>query len=170
MKEDSERSLLMLFGQVAHLQLLRAYNLLDTFGVHPKQVPTLMVLKSHEGTSQKELVELLRVKAPTVAVTVKRLERAGYVERRGDEEDQRVSHINLTEYGKRIVEQIPSQMKQVEEEALRGFTQEEIMLMRRLLLQMRENLTMPPEEETVETPRGRTRHGPLRRDRFERED
>ncbi len=143
-------ALLMLFGQVAHLQLLQAYNLLDELGVHPKQVPTLMALKNHEGISQRELVDLLRVKAPTVAVTVKRLERAGYVKRGGDETDQRVNRIYLTEYGKQIVEQIPSRMKQVEQEILKGMTPEELLLMRRLLLQMRENLTEPHLRSPVE--------------------
>lgn len=138
-----ENSLPILFGQVAHLQLLQAYNLLEELGVHPKQVPALMVLRAHEGISQKELVELLHVKPPTVAVTVKRLERSGYVERRGDSADQRISRIYLTEYGKQITEQIPSRMKQVEDEAIEGFTQEELLLMRRLLLQMRDNLTKP---------------------------
>ncbi len=166
-----EDSLPILLGQISHLQLLKAYGLLEELGVHPKQVPTLIILRHHEGISQRDLVDLLRVKAPTVAVTIKRLERAGYVERRGDTADQRISRIYLTNYGKEIVEQIPSRIKQVEEKALEGFTQEERLLMRRLLLQIRENLTKPGPEQTVKDSGGkssRRRHIP--RNRFQRED
>ncbi len=163
---QESQSLLMLFGQVAHLQLLQAYNLLDEIGVHPKQVPALMVLREHEGISQRELVDLLRVKAPTVAVTVKRLERAGYVKRGGDATDQRVNRIYLTEYGKQIVGQIPSRMKQVEQETLEGITPEELLLMRRLLLQMRENLTESGSRNSAE--QNNRRHP--RKNRFQRED
>ena len=169
MNGETEKSLLMLFGQVAHLQLLQAYNLLETFGVHPKQVPVLMILKHHEGLSQRELVDILCVKAPTVAVTVKRLERAGYVERRRDAADQRVSRIYLTEYGKQAIEKIPSHMKQVEEKAIEGFTPEEILLMRRLLLQMRDNLTTSSESSPGGCPEG-IRRRRFRRDTMERED
>ena len=62
--------------------------------------------------SQREIAEHLRIKPPTVNVTVQRLEKAGFLFRKADEKDQRVSRIYLTEKGKQAKER---GMKRVEE-------------------------------------------------------
>lgn len=59
----------------------------------------LRALVRADGSSQCELSDATRLKAPTVSVTVRRMERDGLVRREMDEQDQRVTRVFLTEKG-----------------------------------------------------------------------
>ena len=60
--------------------------------------------------------------------------------RRTSPEDARANHIFLTEQGRALEEPVNRVWFEVEEELLAQMTPEERMLLRRLVLQMRENL------------------------------
>ena len=68
-------------------------------GVHPGQFFCLRVVSGRDGISQRELAEELHVAAPSVSRMLQGMERAGLVERRDDERDQRVTRVYLTERG-----------------------------------------------------------------------
>lgn len=94
-------------------------------GVHPGQVPVLEMVYTHRGISLRELAAMLHIKPPTVTVTVKRLERAGLICRRGDMMDMRISHIYLTEKGEKIREEISALGRENERLLMQGFSEEE---------------------------------------------
>jgi len=71
---------------------------------------------------------------------LQRMEKAGFVERRPDPDDQRVSRVYLTEAGRAVRADVQQVWRQLEEEAFAGFTLEERVLLRRFLLHVRENL------------------------------
>ena len=75
-----------------------------------------------------------------MSTTIQRMEAAGLVERRHDDEDQRVSRVYLTRKGRSVREDVEQVWDRIEEEVFVDFTPEELMLLRRLFLQMRENL------------------------------
>lgn len=129
-----------LFAQVSRLHHNRLHMLLGEFGVYQGQPPILFMLWDKDGRSQKEIVERLKVKPATVTVMLKRMEKAGWLERRTDSIDLRVSRVYLTEKGRNIQSQVERAIQQLEEEFLTGFTQEERILLRRFLLHMKENL------------------------------
>jgi DNA-binding MarR family transcriptional regulator len=68
------------------------------------------------------------------------MEEAGLVERKQDAEDQRISRVYLTQVGRALQGDVERNWRRLEEEIFDGFTLEERALLRRLLLQMRENL------------------------------
>ena len=109
-------------------------------GVHPGQVPLLFALSQGGPMSQKELGDALLVKPPTITVTIRRMERGGLVCRTRDAADQRVMRISLTEQGRRAAELMCQRIEGMEKLAFQNFSTEEILLFRRLLLQMRQNL------------------------------
>lgn len=155
---DSD-ALRIVFPQIMHLYFSRAFTLLESAGLHPGQAPMLIALVRRDGASQKELVEQLKVKPPTVTVMLQRMERAGLVQRRQDQWDQRVTRIFLTDKGRGAVEQLEGISHQIEQETFRGFSPEEILLMKRFLVQIRENLSAfdPPRARG-----GRPAGGPRR--------
>jgi len=59
----------------------------------------LRVLGKHQGISQRELAEFLHLSPPTVTTMLQKMEQDGLIERWGDETDQRVMRIRLTEEG-----------------------------------------------------------------------
>jgi len=68
------------------------------------------------------------------------MEKTGLVERRQDTEDQRVSRVYLTDAGRNIRDAVERVWHELEEQTFAGFSLEERVLLRRLLLQVRENL------------------------------
>ena len=99
-----------------------------------------MQLSRKEGMSQKEISENLHISAPTVAVSMKRLEKSGLIERKSDEQDQRRIRIYLTERGRELIEKAQRQVEKSEKIIFKGFSESERCLMKRFFDQMIANL------------------------------
>ena len=100
----------------------------------------LFILSKKDGRSQKELADILNIKASTITVMLKRMEKANLVIRKQDSEDQRISRVYITEEGLELCEKARSVMNNLEEECFGNFTTEEKVILRRLFLQMKDNL------------------------------
>ncbi len=133
-------SLYHVFYQVIRLHYYRTHTQLDKIGLYPGQPPMLHVLYMKDGQSQKELASKLEIKPATITVMLNRMEKSKLVERRQDPEDQRISRVYLTEYGREICKEMNEVVKNIESECFSNFTMEEQVLLRRLLMQMRDNL------------------------------
>ena len=103
-----------------------------------------------EGISQKEISQALRISPPTVAVSIKRLEKAGIIERRADGKDQRLSRIFLTEKGRAVTGKVRECIKEKEKALFKGFSESEVCLLRRFFLQMIQNLEEDDNEKDIE--------------------
>lgn len=136
-KEDSIQARIV---KLTHLYFRNAFCLLGETGIHPKQMPLLMQLSKKEGMSQKEISENLHISAPTVAVSMKRLEKGGLIERKSDEQDQRKIRIYLTERGRELIEKAQCQVEKSEKIIFKGFSESEKCLMKRFFDQMLANL------------------------------
>jgi len=93
-------SVLSAFRRVNHLnrQFLLRMSSADKGGGFGR-AGVLRVLGKHEGVSQRELAEFLHLSPPTVTTMLQKMEQDGLIERWGDEADQRVTRIRLTEKG-----------------------------------------------------------------------
>lgn len=140
MEQDLVHSLNMIFGQVLRLNFTAMHLNLEKLGVQPGQIPLLISLLKQDGVSQKKLADANFVKPPTVAVMLKRMEKNGLIQRRQDNEDQRIMRVFITEKGKSTVDEVRELMISMQDAMYQGFTQEEKVLMRRFCLQMKENL------------------------------
>jgi len=133
-------SLYSVFSQVIRFHYYRTHMLLEKVGVYPGQPPLLFIIGKHDGISQKDLAEKLHIKAATITVMLRRMEKAKLVERRADSDDQRVSRAYLTKEGKKVNTEAKVALKAIDQECFSNFTVEEQLLLRRLLMQMRDNL------------------------------
>jgi len=133
-------SLDFLLVQICHLHRARAHTLLETLGLYRGQPSMLRALWEKEGLTHGELAAHLHVQPATVTKMIQRMEKTGFVERGPDPKDQRVSHVYLTDAGRAIQTEVKQVWRVLEDETLDGFTLEECALLRRLLLQIRENL------------------------------
>ena len=114
----------------------------------PRQAPT-----------QKELADRLRCAPPTIAASLKVLERQGYVERRTDEKDSRRNRISITQKGRDAVCTAMDGFRRVDEHMYHGFSPEERELVYSFHRRMLENLYQiggnrdaPPPPEPPESP------------------
>jgi DNA-binding MarR family transcriptional regulator len=101
----------------------------------------LRLLWSQEGMTHTELARELRVQPATITKMIQRMEKAGFVLRRHDPDDQRVSRVYLTPAGRAVQDDVKQVWRRLEEEAFAGFTEEETVLLRRFFLRIRDNLT-----------------------------
>lgn len=122
----------------AHRYLIR--QSLHDCGLHRGQPFLLMALHKQDGMTHSELAKSLEVRPPTITNMVKRLEREGLVERRRDEDDERVSRAFLTEDGKALITRIKPIPQQIEDVAFAGFSDEERQQMGQLLERVLSNL------------------------------
>jgi len=113
---------------------------LEALGLYRGQPSVLQALWEHEGLMHTELARHLQVQPATITRMLQRMEKAGFVERRPDPEDHRVSRVYLTETGQAVRADVQQVWRQLEEEAFAGFTLEEQALLRRFFLHIRENL------------------------------
>src|SRR5699024_7101506 len=129
-----------IFHQVIRAHYLRVHELLDEIGVYHGQPGMLLILSNQDGQSQKDLADKLNLAPATITVMLNRMEKAGLVERRQDPEDLRISRVYLTDKGRDLSNKSNQVMKKVEKETFGNFTREEKIMLRRLFLQMKENL------------------------------
>lgn len=142
MAQPSELEALdFLLGQVCRLHYIRAQELLETLGVYRGQPPVLHILHEQEGLTQSELAARLQLTPATVTKMLQRLEKAGFVQRQTDAEDQRVSRVYLTDAGRAIQADVAAALGRLAQETFSDFTIEERVVLRRLMLQMRDNLS-----------------------------
>jgi DNA-binding MarR family transcriptional regulator len=129
-----------LLAQVCRLHHSRARTLLEEFGLFRGQPPLLFALWEEEGLTHSELAEHLHVQPATITKMIKRMERAGFVERSQDVEDQRVSRVYLTDAGRNIRDALEGVLRELEEQTFAGFSSEECALLNRFLLRIHNNL------------------------------
>lgn len=130
----------VVFRRVGKLHHQTVLALLSGKGVYPGQPPLLRALAEQDGRIQKDLAEKMSITPATLNVMIGRMEKAGLVERRPDASDQRISRVFLTENGRKAHDEIKQVIDFMEDTCFDGFTPEEKIIFRRLLLQMYENL------------------------------
>jgi len=148
-QQSEIQALDFLLGQVCRLHYIRAQALFDGIGLYRGQPPMLHLLHEQEGLTHSELATRLEVAPATVTKMLQRLEKAGFVQRRPDAIDQRVSRVYLTDAGRAIQADVATLLARLAAVTFADFTIEERIVLRRLMLQMRENLSKLMEGESA---------------------
>lgn len=133
-------SLYYIFLEVLRRHYNLTHTLLNNIGIYPGQPPMLFALNKKDGQSQKELAHKLNLKPATITVMVKRMEKENLVVRRQDDKDQRISRVYLTKKGKEMFKKTNEVINNIEKICFQNFTPEEKLLLRRLFMQMKQNL------------------------------
>jgi len=133
-------SLDQLLAQICRLKHARVQALLETLGLYEGQPAMLRSLWAQEGLTHTDLARRLRVQPATITKMIQRMGKAGFVARRPDPEDERVSRVYLTEAGRAVQADVRGVWHTLEKEAFAELSGQERDLLRRLLLQIRENL------------------------------
>lgn len=115
--------------------------------------PVLLMILAHQPggviASQRELADRLHVTPATVTVSLRTLERGGYIEKLENESDLRRKPIAITDKGRDAVEKIEDAFDKLDTGMYRGFTEEEKEHIASLYDRMAQNLldlaNLPPE-------------------------
>lgn len=109
---------------IKHRKLMDYY--LNETGIYSSQHHILMELSRDQVASQKELADRMSVSSATIAVSLKKLEKGGYISKEMDDTDNRLNQITLTEKGKKVVEQSKLIFKTLNFQVFDDFEQKEL--------------------------------------------
>ncbi len=140
-QEAITESTAYLLAHVCKTHRNKAAELLADIDLYVGQEMFLLQLWQQDGLSLSEMAELVHVQAATASRMLDRMEAAGQVERRQDVEDGRVSRIFLTPVGHNLHDPVHDMWAELENITVAGLTTDERVLLRRLLLQVYQNLS-----------------------------
>lgn len=146
-KPPQPESLDFILANICHLHRIRWTQLLEALNLYQGQPPLLRELWEEEGLTQTELATRLKLTPPTVTKMLQRMEKSGFIQRKPDPDDQRVSRVYLTGAGRDVQQKVETVFTTLEVEGFANLTPEERDVLRRLLLQVRQNLTTVTGEE-----------------------
>ena len=130
-----------------HRGIVRESGLLEGVMTQPGARLVMPLLAVHGELSQRELVELTRLKAPSISAIIKKMEDEGLVERRFNPDDRREIRVSLTSKGAEVDSSIVETLKSTDEAGLKDLSPDEVELLMSLLCRIRDNLIDVTDEK-----------------------
>lgn len=126
---------------VSLLHRYRITKALSGMNIYRGQPDILGYLLSHGDCSQKELAESLGISPASIATSLKRMSKSGFVERTEDEDDRRINRISVTARGKDVFLAGKTECDKVDSAMFAGFSSEEIKSFSDMLERVAANLS-----------------------------
>ncbi|WP_206460609.1 MarR family winged helix-turn-helix transcriptional regulator [Anaerovorax sp. IOR16] len=128
------------------LRMKWGYKMMKSEGLHPKQPCILTTIQRLGSCSQRELAKKMHCSPASIGVSIKRLEKAGFVKKEANELDSRSSRVQLTEKGEITAAKSMDMIETLTKEMLRDFTTEELELYNHFLEKICKNLEKNQED------------------------
>lgn len=147
---QEEATLGQLLGRVCRLVGRSRRMKLESIGLHHAQGMILAQLwHNHDGLSQRALAQALHIAPPTASNTLQRMERDGWIERRRDQDDQRVVRVYLTDKARSLHQEARASFRELDQEMGSVLTAGEQKIFRESLLKvyryLDQTLPQPPD-------------------------
>lgn len=133
MAQNQPAFLLAQLGAHAASQFAERLGVLE---LTPADAGILRLLRAEEGLSQQELAARLRIHPSRLVAILDHLEKRGWVERRANPDDRRLSSLHLTQSGRETLDKIGSVAWQHQEALLASLSGEERTTLATLLLRI----------------------------------
>lgn len=114
-----------LIREITNLYTLRVRIEAENLGIRNAYRTLLSQLYVKDGGTQLELADKTGMKAPTVSITLRKMEKDGLVDRVVDEKDLRKTHVYLTDKGKKTTEDLKAAIDRINEGFVKGLSDEE---------------------------------------------
>jgi len=137
-----EEDIRMLLGKLSAKSRKNYSDALLDLHIHVGQEHALYHLWMEDGLAQSQLSERMGCEPPTLSNMLKKLVEYGLVTRMQDVNDARISRVYLTEEGRALEQPLQEIWHKHQEKLLHGIYPEELLLLRRLLNQMIDNLNV----------------------------
>ena len=130
-----------LFFHAMKMHRKLASRVFEEHGFYCGQPPLMMALSHEDGRTHSQLADLMEVTPATISNMVKRMEKAGFVIRRPDPEDERRKRVWLTDLGRSKVADLRDTIAEMEQITFAQFTAEESAQFSHLMEKIIGNLT-----------------------------
>lgn len=131
-------------GRIHKLELVRKLQHrkeTEEFKLYFGQMPVLDFVSNHPGCTQVEIAEFLQVSPASIALSTKRLQKAGYITKEVDPDNLRCKRLMLTESGERARRLSHERLDEMDKRMFEGFSEEEMVTLTMLLDRATMNLT-----------------------------
>jgi len=135
-----ERTVGQLLMQLCPMLGHRMRVKMEGIGLYKAQGFALLFLSHYEGVPQTEIARCLHLSPASVTSMLQRMERDGWVERRPDATDQRVSRVYLTARARSLQTVAAATFRELEQEVSSALTPTEEEELRALLLKVHARL------------------------------
>ena len=109
------------------------HNMLKDSGVYFGQPPILDFLEKNGVCTQNELAKALEVSPASIAVSIKRMQKNGVVEKIADDNDLRCNRISLTEKGRELTREMHRKFDQIDKIMFTDFDENELTTLKEYL-------------------------------------
>ena len=113
------------------------------------QFPIMKMICENEGCTQKFLADRLLVTPASVALSLKRLAKAGLIKKSADASNLRCNRIYSTDKGRAITQESLKIHEQLDHRTFRGFTEEEMEILNGFFTRIVENLQDETNTEPI---------------------
>jgi DNA-binding MarR family transcriptional regulator len=131
--DDASTAVFRAFGTAVRLHRQFMTRRMGESAVHPGQAVCLNILARRDGVPQRDLAETMHVAPPTLSRMLRSMERAGLVERRADEADQRLTRVYLSDAGRVLAARARAALADHIPAAMAALSREERVELARLL-------------------------------------
>lgn len=112
----------------------------DKYNIQGSYRHILFHLAYQDGCTQLQLVNKTRMRAPTISVTLQKMEADGYVKRVTDEKDMRQTLVFLTDKGKEYHANMFKKIQEIDRRILMNIKEEECDILCDILKRMMDNI------------------------------
>lgn len=118
--------------------------LIAKYKINSGLVPFLRGLYQQDGLTQRQLADVVQMRASTTLAALRELERLKLIRRSDSRDDGRKNHVHLTARGRTLCTKIVPEAVQFNRRLLRGIRSDEQNILRDLLRRMRDNMQPVP--------------------------
>lgn len=113
---------------------------LESIGMRASYRHVMKPLMENDGLTQLELVNITKLKAPTISITLRNMEREGIVRREKNDNDRRETHVFITDKGRKMHAKILEAFDKAQAVMLKGISENELAAVSELMKKMTKNL------------------------------
>lgn len=118
-----------LMGRFYKLEILRRAGIQEAtadIGLYFGQLPILEYLIEHDQCTQKEIADQIQVTPASVAISTKRMQKAGLLEKTVAEDNLRCNRLTVTLKGRELSQRYRSKFDEMDHKMFIGFTEGEL--------------------------------------------
>lgn len=150
METKADKDLCYKLQYLARLLIVELNEKMKPYGVTQGQLPVLCCLGENGGQTQTELCEKIQVEQPTMANTLRRMERDGLIRRTACDQDKRQARIYLTEQTRPSVTALQDKRDEVIAQMTQEMSLEDLETLHRLIDRSIHALKYPEQNQSGE--------------------
>jgi DNA-binding MarR family transcriptional regulator len=139
-----------LVGRLMKLGLLRRLAIQEAtadIGLYFGQLPILEYLMDHDQCTQKEIADQIKVTPASVAISTKRMQKAGLLEKTAAADNLRCNRLTVTAKGRELSQRFRSKFDETDQKMFAGFTEAELDRLRDYLDRLIMNISNETADE-----------------------